>query len=244
MHLWQVRRHWDLFARRDPLWAVLTTSAAEGNRWTIGEFFASGQREVDATIATIRTHLPDAGRHQALDFGCGVGRITQALAHHFDRVTGVDISAEMLVHARRHNRQGDRVAYKHNPVDHLGDFADGTFDLVFSVLTLQHMAPKYSRRYLAEFMRICAPGGAVFFQITARPVRPPRRSWYPPTVAKNVWRRINASLAVRPAMEMHSLPRTDVELIIRAAGGEIVFVDDSHGTGTAFDSCVYLARRA
>jgi SAM-dependent methyltransferase len=65
--------------------------------------------------------------------------------------------------------------------------ADGTFDLVFSVITLQHMAPEYSRRYIAEFMRICAPGGAVYFQITARPVRPPRRSWYPPTVAKIIW---------------------------------------------------------
>ena len=221
----------------------MTAPGKEGNRWKIDEFFASGQSEVDGALAMIRARLPGLARHQALDFGCGVGRISQALARHFDRVTGVDISTDMLVHARRHNRHGDRVDYQHNPVDDLSRFADGTFDLVFSVITLQHMAPEYSRRYIAEFMRICAPGGAVYFQITARPVRPPRRSWYPPTVAKIIWRRINALLAVHPAMEMHSLSRAEVETIIRGAGSEIVWVDEGHGTDTAFTSCVYLARR-
>jgi SAM-dependent methyltransferase len=246
MRLWQVRRHWDLFARKDPFWAVLTTPGNEANRWKIEEFFASGQKEVDAALAAIRPRLPTMARRHALDFGCGVGRISQALARHFDRVTGVDISAEMLVQAARHNRHGDRVDYQHNPVEHLGRFADGSFDLVFSVITLQHMAPEYSRRYIAEFMRICAPGGAVYFQLTAglaRSAPARRRSWYPPTVAKNVWRRINAFLALYPAMEMNSLPASEVAAIVRAAGGEIIWVDDSHGAGTAFESCIYLARR-
>ncbi len=244
MRLWQVRRHWDLFARKDPLWAVLVAPGKEGNRWALDEFFATGQNEVDAAMATIRTHLPGAGRRRALDFGCGVGRLTQALAHHFDHVTGVDISTDMLAHARRHNRHGNRVDFQHNPANHLGRFDDGAFDLVFSLITLQHVAPEYSRRYLAEFMRICAPGGAVYFQITARTARPARRSWYPPTVAKKIWRRINGFLLLQPTMEMHSLPRAEVESVIRAAGGEIVSVDSSHGAGTAFESCVYLARRA
>lgn len=247
MRLWQVRRHWDLFARKDPLWAVMAAPDKKGNRWKIDEFFASGQSEVDAAIATIRTRLPDRGRRHALDFGCGVGRISQALARHFDRVTGVDISTDMLALARQHNRHGDRVDYQHNPVNDLGRFADGAFDLVFSVITLQHLAPEYSRRYIAEFLRVCAPGGAVYFQMPAAlvgPVRNPRHSWYPPTVLKRVWRRINATLAVHPAMEMHPLSRTDVESVIRDAGGEIVFVDETHGTGTAFESYVYLARRA
>ncbi len=244
MRLWQVRRHWDLFARKDPLWAVLVAPGKEGNRWALDEFFATGQNEVDAAMATIRTHLPGAGRRRALDFGCGVGRLTQALAHHFDHVTGVDISTDMLAHARRHNRHGNRVDFQHNPTNHLGRFDDGAFDLVFSLITLQHVAPEYSRRYLAEFMRICAPGGAVYFQITARTARPARRSWYPPTVAKKIWRRINGFLLLQPTMEMHSLPRAGVESVIRAAGGEIVSVDSRHGAGTAFESCVYLARRA
>ncbi len=243
MRLWQVRRHWDLFARTDPLWAVLTTPGKEGNRWAVGEFFAVGQQETDAALAVILARLPDLGRRRALDFGCGVGRVTQALAGHFDHVTGVDLSAAMLDHARRHNRHGDRVDYRHNSAADLACFATGTFDLVFSVLTLQHVAPEYSRRYIADFIRVCASGGAVYFQITSRPVRPPHRSWYPPTLLKNAWRRLNAYLAFRPAMEMHSLPRADVEAVVRSAGGEIVLVDDGHGSGQDFESCVYLVRK-
>ena len=49
--------------------------------------------------------------HQALDFGCGVGRLTQALAEHFERVAGVDIAASMIARARQENRHGDRVRY-------------------------------------------------------------------------------------------------------------------------------------
>jgi 2-polyprenyl-3-methyl-5-hydroxy-6-metoxy-1,4-benzoquinol methylase len=48
---------------------------------------------------------------RALDFGCGVGRLTQALATHYDKVDGVDISWEMINLARRHNQHGDRVKY-------------------------------------------------------------------------------------------------------------------------------------
>ncbi|MCX6944162.1 MAG: hypothetical protein NT173_05305 [Opitutales bacterium] len=127
-----------------------------------------------------------------------------------------------------------------------GHLESGLISLKFSpwVRFTGSSAIAYSRRYLAEFMRICAPGGAVYFQITARTARPARRSWYPPTVAKKIWRRINGFLLLQPTMEMHSLPRAEVESVIRAAGGEIVSVDSSHGAGTAFESCVYLARRA
>jgi hypothetical protein len=54
---------------------------------------------------------------------------------------------------------------------------------------------------------------------------------------------VNAFLALYPAMEMNSLSRAEVERVVRAAGGEMVWVDDSHGAGTAFYSCIYLARR-
>jgi hypothetical protein len=111
------------------------------------------------------------------------------------------------------------------------------------VLTRQHVAPEYSRRYIAEFIRVCAPGGAVYSQITSRPVRAPRRSRYPPTLLKSAWRRANAFLALRPAMEMHSLSCEEVGAVVRAASGELVFVDAGHGAGQDFESCVYLARK-
>ena len=47
-----------------------------------------------------------AARRSALDFGCGIGRLSQALAEHFDQVYGVDISPKMIELARAAQSQG------------------------------------------------------------------------------------------------------------------------------------------
>lgn len=246
MKLWQTRRHWEKFARTDPLWAVLTAPGKEGNRWTLDEFFATGEQDIAAALTAIRADYPALARGRALDFGCGVGRLTQALARDFEHVTGVDLAADMLVHARRHNRHGDRVTYVHNAAADLACFAAGRFDLVLSLITLQHIAPEYSRRYLAEFVRLCAPGGVAYFQVPDRRLneKPARLSLYPPTVAKKLRRWLNSFTAGQPAMEMHVLPRDEVCALVTAAGGEVLSVAPCEKTGDDFLSYAYLVRRA
>jgi len=245
MKLWQTRRHWEKFARTDPLWAVLTAPGKEGNRWALDEFFATGEHDIAAALAAIRSRYPQLAHGRALDFGCGVGRLTQALALEFDHVTGVDLAADMLVHARQHNRRGDRVTYVHNPAADLACFADGSFDLVLSLITLQHIDPEYSRRYLAEFVRLCAPGGVAYFQVPDRRlnIRPSRLSLYPPTVMKKLRRWLNTFTAVQPAMEMHVLPREEVIALVTAAGGEVLATSASPKTGDDFVSYAYLVRK-
>src|SRR5580658_8467087 len=105
MKLWQVRRHWDALARDDPFWAVLTESQKQGNRWAIDEFFSTGVAEVEKDVARARECAPGLRMGSALDFGCGAGRLTQALARHFERVCGVDISGRMVALAREHCRE-------------------------------------------------------------------------------------------------------------------------------------------
>lgn len=75
----------------------------------------------------------------------------------------------MLQVARRHNRYGERCQYRLNDRDDLVQFADGAFDLVYSHLVLQHMAPSFSRRYIQEFIRILRPGGLAIFQVPSPP---------------------------------------------------------------------------
>ncbi len=50
-------------------------------------------------------------KRRALDFGCGVGRLTQALARHFNIVDGVDIAPSMIELANQFNRSGGRCRY-------------------------------------------------------------------------------------------------------------------------------------
>lgn len=250
MRLRHTRRHWNKLAQSDPLWAVLTSPEKKGNRWQIDEFFADGRNTIAAAIKYIREHATGLRSGTALDFGCGVGRLTQGLALHFDRVTGVDISEEMLGLARRHNQHGARVSYVHNARPDLRQFASNQFDLVYSLITLQHMEARYARAYIREFVRIAAPAGLILFQIPSQglPEKPDSTllTFWPPTFFKRLRRRydrqMNIWFAADPRMEMHALPPAEVRGLLTQSGAEILQATRSDATGE-LESWSYLARK-
>lgn len=162
-----LQREWNDMGASDPMWAVLTREDKRGNRWDAGEFFRLGVTEIEAVLAALVQRGLATRRGagmRALDFGCGVGRLSQALAQHFGRVDGVDIAPAMIEAARRFNRHGERVTYHHNTAGDLARFADGTFDFVYSNMVLQHMPPALAQRYAAEFVRLLSPRGVAVFQ--------------------------------------------------------------------------------
>jgi SAM-dependent methyltransferase len=164
MDLEELQRNWDQFGEQDPMWAILTEDDKRGGKWDVGEFFQSGATEIQELVDRLGD-LGMAARGVALDFGCGVGRLTQALGDHFDEAWGVDIAPSMIEGAQRFNRHGDRVHYVVNDRPDLRRFDDATFDLVFSVIVLQHIRSDIALGYVREFFRICKPGGAVVFQL-------------------------------------------------------------------------------
>ena len=156
---------WDALGAEDPLWAVLSAPGTRGNRWDPHEFFATGQAEIAALFDDLATRGVAMQHGRALDFGCGVGRLTQALATRFDRVDGVDIAESMIATARRFNRHGDRCTYHVNERADLSLFGDGVFDLIYSRITLQHIPPEFTKRYIIEFARVLSPGGVAVVHI-------------------------------------------------------------------------------
>jgi predicted TPR repeat methyltransferase len=64
---------WEQFAQTDPLWANLSHQ-----------------------LYQLRELGHDPQRQMAVDFGCGVGRLTQALGDHFERAIGIDVSPTMI----------------------------------------------------------------------------------------------------------------------------------------------------
>ncbi len=166
-----MQRHWNEFGRRDPYWAILTRPDRRGNRWDLDEFMSTGRDDIDALLAWLVALGIEVRPGRALDFGCGVGRLTQALARTFAECDGVDIALSMIERARDLNEFGDRCRYHVNERDDLALFGDGEFDLIYSVIVLQHVAPEYSVKYVREFTRLLAPGGVVVFQLPSHPVR-------------------------------------------------------------------------
>jgi SAM-dependent methyltransferase len=165
MDLAALQRNWDTFGRLDPLWAILTDPRHKGNRWDPERFFQTGREEMDAFVARARRLGAPQRWRRALDFGCGVGRLTQALAAHVESATGVDIAPSMIELARQYNVHGDRCRYLVNDSADLSGFEDGWFDIIYTGRVLQHIESRYIENYIREMVRVLAPGGLLSFDI-------------------------------------------------------------------------------
>ena len=169
MTLDRQRHDWEQLAEVDPLWAVLTRPDKRGGRWDRDEFLATGEREVVEVLRTAAQLKIPLRHRRALDFGCGPGRLTRALAGRFETAVGVDISDGMVAAARTLNADVESCEFRVNKSTDLGQFDDGEFDLVYSSLVLQHLPdPELVRGYVAEFLRVAAPTGLVVFGLPAR----------------------------------------------------------------------------
>ncbi|MBO0728167.1 MAG: class I SAM-dependent methyltransferase [Acidimicrobiaceae bacterium] len=167
----RLRDTWDGYARSDPLWTVVAAPGMRGRRWREPDFYETGRREIAEVMGRMEEVAHLGQRKRALDFGCGVGRLTEALGEHFERVDGVDISEAMIQQARAASTHSGPCAYHVNVGADLSLFQDATFDLVYSNIVLQHLGRALATRYLREFVRVLRPGGVLNFQL------PTSRRW-------------------------------------------------------------------
>jgi 2-polyprenyl-3-methyl-5-hydroxy-6-metoxy-1,4-benzoquinol methylase len=241
MNLDELQRNWDALGRSDPLWAIQFVPTKKGNRWDPEEFFRTGEQDV----AGLETWLEGQGvalrNGRALDFGCGVGRLTQALAGRFDEVDGVDIAPSMIEQARRHNRHGERCRYHLNAAADLEIFGDGSFDLVCSLYVLQHVETDYARAYLREFLRVLRPGGVLVVGLPSHPAATLRGLLFAalPNRVLNPYRRLRYGCP--GVMELHGLRRAEVVALLQAAGGEVAAVVEEPALGADWHAYRYCA---
>jgi SAM-dependent methyltransferase len=236
-NLEKVRGQWTDLGEADPFWAALTYRAKRGGRWDADTFLRSGREEVDAAIRDL--NIPVGPTRRALDFGCGPGRLTQALSAHFSEAVGVDISGPMVELAERLNGQynphADRCQFVVNDSPGLSNIGERQFDLVYCVRVLQHMPPTLALDYLAALAARVAPGGHLVVQIPLHP------SWNLKGLAVRVLPRRFADRLRR--MEMHGVPRREVEAVIEAAGCQVRQVTRDQAAGRGWISLQYHADR-
>jgi SAM-dependent methyltransferase len=150
---------WETLGQREPFFAVLTDERFLRERMSDEDreaFFASGEADVAHIFELI--DRPDFTPRSALDFGCGVGRLTRALTKRVERVTGVDIAPSMLRIAREN---APNAAF--SPT-----IPNDRFDLILSLIVFQHIPTRRGEALLDELLGRLEIGGAAALHFTFR----------------------------------------------------------------------------
>ena len=128
------------------------------------DFLTHKREELHSAMAErwmkeIRAQLPAGGRLRILDVGCGAGFFSVLLAKEGHRVTGVDLTPDMIENAKilaaEENADCEFIVMDAENVD----FPDGTFDVVISrnlTWTLPHV-----RRAYRDWVRVLKKGGVL-----------------------------------------------------------------------------------
>lgn len=250
MTLKRLRRQWDVLGKTDPFWAVLTADDKRDNRWSIEEFFASGEREIDEVTAYVESLGVELDRGRALDFGCGPGRLTQALANRFAAVWGVDIAPSMIEQAERYDRHHGTCHYAVNERADLKMFESESFGFIYSVIVLQHIKPRYQRAYIREFVRILAPGGVLVFQLPSEAIPGRSALWgrlkpiiksITPGLLLGAYRRVRWGKG--SDTEMWGMPKRDVITLLQEEGARILDVREDPSAGKNWSGFRYAAMK-
>src|ERR1041385_4392267 len=230
----ELQRNWDGLAQADPLWAICTDPAKRNNQWTNEDFFATGRKEIEAVLGYVaKIGIAIDRTLPALDFGCGVGRLTRALAEYFPECYGIDISPTMISLAHELNRDHPRCYFLLNDDTQLMGLQDHYFGFIYTSLVLQQIAEPHSHQYLAELVRTLKPGGILIFQVPER-------------LCASLLTRLRTRLALRSriqsilgsqnpcAMEMHCIREPIIRKMITQNGAKLVDVAITNSSDPSF----------
>lgn len=222
----RLSREWNELAEADALWYIASDDPGQRGRWRLDEFFASGEREVETVLGRAAGLGRPAGSAAALDFGCGVGRLTRALSRRFEHTVGVDVSPEMIRRAAELNADRPGCTFVANVADDLAQFPSRSFDLVYSSKVLQHMSSReLACAYVAELVRVARTDGLVAFQLWTRvPLRSrlqPRRRLYGLLRALRVPREPLARLGLSARGRGLGVPEARIRHVVEEAGGRV-----------------------
>lgn len=150
------KHNWEKFGKKDPYYWVTTDSRykdAKLKKNVQKHFFDSADKYLDSIFKVIQKHL-DSSFHpeRALDYGCGVGRVTIPLARRCNYVFGVDVAESMIAEAEK-----NRERYLLNNVDFtartnsLPSLTD-SFDFVHSIYVFQHIRAKQGLKTVIQLI--------------------------------------------------------------------------------------------
>lgn len=168
-----MRRFWDRRAREDA--AYFVDNRLRYGRGDLDRLWAEGERALETFSELLGIEV---GRSDTvLEIGCGVGRMTRAIAARAGEVVALDVSVEMLNEARRLNPNLTNVTWMSGDGVSLAGIGDASVDAAISHVVFQHIPdPAITLGYVREIGRVLVPGGWAALQVSNQPaIHKPRR---------------------------------------------------------------------
>jgi SAM-dependent methyltransferase len=215
---------WEHLGKTEPYWSVLTSNRYFIETFQQGRdaFFATGEVEVQAFEATVaRAGLSFPQNARCLELGCGVGRVTAALAKRVHEVVAVDVSQSHLDVAKNeltHFQLENKVDYQ--LLSQLSQIQTlGRFDVVYTKIVLQHNPPPVINYMLKSVLNSLNPGGIALFQV------PVYQAGYSFDISKYL-NKEHSDL-----MDMHFFPHTDLFKLILNSNCSILELREDDAIG-------------
>jgi len=233
----RIENVWQSYGTTEPYWSVLTLPQFKLDTMSeadVERFYQTGIDSLQILRAFFsRNHAALNSVQEVLEFGCGVGRTTFALAEVFPSVVAVDISSQHLAHAQR---RGSKIKAKNVSFVHAGSMEKlatlPPTDLFYSVIVLQHNPPPIIAAILLTMLAKVRKGGFALFQL------PTYRVGY----SFNSSSYLGESIDV---MEMHVLESRQIFSILKNLDFDILEVHEDYCVGSpVFVSQTFFARRS
>lgn len=158
---------WEEKAKENPLYGVMSEerfaqSSGAPTQEEFEQFYARGREMVAKWIAPWVQEASTTDEMKILEFGCGMGRLTNALADHHaaENIAGIDISSTMIGHAK--TQTPEKIRYEVVKDDGGFPFESASISRVYSYAVFQHIAQRsVVERSIEEIARVLTPGGFV-----------------------------------------------------------------------------------
>lgn len=228
---------WEIIGARNPSFGALTSAEFRLDKVdaaTRRHFYAFGESEMATVLDWFEA---DAGERpcggSALDIGCGVGRLTHAIAAHVQNATGCDV-AESMLHIAREGAPANASFTSKLPA--------GPFIWINSYIAFQRIPPAEGLALLLRMRERLAPRAFISIRDTGWADAPPPqallarlRRWRSRRVQRKDGHDIGALI------QMHAYNFSDVtRVFVRHGFTQLVLRHTDHG---GHHGAWFIARR-
>lgn len=156
----QHQENWNKLSDVDQYWSILVDPDKIDNKWNLNGFYITGKTQISNLLTFLSNYGVKIHFASALDYDCGVGRLSEALSESFTYFTGVVFSRIMINLAKSHSKFTNLIYEKVNGKD-LSNFQAKAFDFIIPLINLRHSPSNVQYNLVKEMVKLLKDDGVM-----------------------------------------------------------------------------------